>query len=468
MIDLGERVRNWQRAIAIAPEWARLEKFEHACFDLMQLEGVVPEAADALAEMALAHDISQDAAQQLIANARTAKPLNGNGGADHHAPQQTQLPPLDYLPVSTWDAKPLQDRQWAVPQLVPARNVTLLSGDGGTGKTLLMLQLAVASVLGRDWLGTLPQIGPVLIISAEDDEEELHFRLTRIAKYYGATFADLSDLHIVSLVGKNSAIGIVDRSGLIKSTVLFESIARDVARIKPVWVGFDTAADMFIVDERDRVQARQCINMLRGLAFYNNTAALLLSHPSLSGLQSGSGMSGSTGWNNSVRSRLYLYTPKEDDDEEPKDENARVLETMKANYGPRGHQLRLRWHDGMLTLEPGQVIAPSAYDRAATENNAQKIFRILLEFQNKNDIPVSATNGARNFAPTVFAKMAQAVPLHVRPKLRMAALRNAMHAMLKAGEIVVGQGPRGAAPSKRNPCLYLRHTDDPEQGNLLI
>jgi RecA-family ATPase len=464
MSDIGELVRTWQRAIALAPVASRPALFERACIDLMQVEGVVIiEAADALAEIALAHDIPEADAQELISRARRVPNGNGNG-ADHAAPQ---TPPLDYLPIATWDTKPLQDRQWAVPQLVPARNVTLLSGDGGTGKTLLMLQLAVASVLGRDWLGTMPQPGPVLIVSAEDDEEELHYRLTRIAKYYGATFADLGDLHIVSLVGKDSAIGIGDRSGLIKPTPLFQTIARDVARIKPVWVGFDTAADMFIVDERDRVQARQCINLLRGMAFYNNTAALLLSHPSLSGLQSGSGMSGSTGWNNSVRSRLYLYTPKDDEGDEPKDENARVLETMKANYGPRGHQLRLRWHDGLLALEPGQVIAPSAYDRASAENDAQRIFRQLLEHHNKNDVPVSANNGARNFAPHVFAKMEQAAPLHVKPRLRVAALRNAMHAMLKGGELVVGRGPMAQPPSRQSACLYLQRTD-PAQGNFGI
>ena len=56
-------------------------------------------------------------------------------------------------------------------------------------------------------------------------------------------------------------------------------------------------------------------------------------------------MSGSTAWSNSVRSRLYLHRPDGvsiDGD----DDDARILEVMKANYGPIGQRFELRWCDG--------------------------------------------------------------------------------------------------------------------------
>jgi RecA-family ATPase len=40
--------------------------------------------------------------------------------------------------------------------------------------------------------------------------------------------------------------------------------------------------------------------MLRGLAINYQHATLMLAHPSLAGMASGSGSSGSTGWSNSV------------------------------------------------------------------------------------------------------------------------------------------------------------------------
>src|SRR5690606_40940583 len=64
--------------------------------------------------------------------------------------------------------------------------------------------------------------------------------------------------------------------------------------------------DLFGGDEINRNQVRRFIGMLRALAIAFDTAVVLLSHPSVQGMQTGTGTSGSTAWNNSVRSRLYL------------------------------------------------------------------------------------------------------------------------------------------------------------------
>lgn len=44
-------------------------------------------------------------------------------------------------------------REWAVQDLVPSGTVTLLGGDGGTGKSLLGMQLTDAVATGGRWLG---------------------------------------------------------------------------------------------------------------------------------------------------------------------------------------------------------------------------------------------------------------------------------------------------------------------------
>jgi RecA-family ATPase len=51
-------------------------------------------------------------------------------------------------------------------------------------------------------------------------------------------------------------------------------------------------------DEINRSQVRKFVSMLRGLAIEYDCAVLLLSHPSLTGPNSGTGTSGSTAWNN--------------------------------------------------------------------------------------------------------------------------------------------------------------------------
>ena len=52
---------------------------------------------------------------------------------------------------------------------------------------------------------------------------------------------------------------------------------------------------------------------------------LLLAHPSLTGMSTGTGMSGSTGWNNAARSRMYFQVKKASDGTEP-NKNLRSLE----------------------------------------------------------------------------------------------------------------------------------------------
>ena len=105
----------------------------------------------------------------------------------------------------------------------------------------------------------------------------------------------------------------------------------------------DNLADIFAGNENVRPLARQFIGALRGLAIEFDCVVLLLSHPSLSGINSGSGTSGNTAWNNSVRSRLYLTRDDEDKEVGP---DRRILQTMKANYGPNGCRIELRWEVG--------------------------------------------------------------------------------------------------------------------------
>jgi RecA-family ATPase len=68
---------------------------------------------------------------------------------------------------------------------------------------------------------------------------------------------------------------------------------------------------------------------------------------SLTGISSGTGLSGSTAWNASVRSRLYFKRATTEKDEEP-DPDLRVLEVMKANYGPVGETVTVRWKSGLF------------------------------------------------------------------------------------------------------------------------
>ena len=104
------------------------------------------------------------------------------------APRSEQNKSDDHLPmldIASWDGVPVPARDWAVRDRIIRRAVTVLSGEGGIGKSILIMQLCCAHVLARDWFGQLPEPGPVIYLNAEDDERELHFRLEAIRAHLG-------------------------------------------------------------------------------------------------------------------------------------------------------------------------------------------------------------------------------------------------------------------------------------------
>ena len=126
----------------------------------------------------------------------------------------------------------------------------------------------------------------------------------------------------------------------------------------------DTLADLHSGQENDRTVARQFIGLLRGLAIRYDTTVVLLAHPSLTGMSTGSGLSGSTAWNASVRSRLYLERV-EDGTDEP-NANRRRLVVKKANYGPVGSEISLTWQDGVFVADEPETML----DRTAASSKA--------------------------------------------------------------------------------------------------
>jgi RecA-family ATPase len=321
--------------------------------------------------------------------------------SDQSETESDTEPPLPFIDMSHWDERPAPPRQWAVHNRVPMRQPTLLSGEGAVGKSILELQLCVAHVLGRDWIGSMPEPGPAIYIGAEDDTDELHRRLEVIATYYGAKFADLINggLHLLSFADSEMLLGVPDRHSRIIPTPLFNQLLETAANIKPKHIGIDTSADAFSGNEIDRTQVRQFIAMLRKLAIAADGSVVLLSHPSLTGINSGSGLSGSTAWHNSVRARMYLKSPEPEEGEQP-DSDLRELVCKKNNYGPVSESIVVRYREGLFVLENNR----SALDQLAHERRVDDAFLSVLKKLNEQNRPCSPNKHAGNFAPAVINK----------------------------------------------------------------
>jgi RecA-family ATPase len=339
-----------------------------------------------------------------------------------------RLPVID---MARWEGQETPQRRWHVRERIPGRNVTLLSGEGSVGKTLIAEQLAVATVLGMEWLGVVPERGPVLLVCCEDDEDEMHIRFRSIAEFYGASFADLrNDLYPVSLVGLDTILAQPDRKdGLIQPTPLYHRIARLAKDIKPALIVLDNSADMYAGNENDRAQVRQFITWLRRMAVTADAAVLLTSHPSVRGAETGTGISGSTAWHASVRARLYMRRPKMDGDQQP-DPDERVLEVMKSNYGPAGEAISLRWEKGLFVPADG----PHWLDKRATETAVDEAFlRLLVQYEAQGRNVSHKSSAPGSYAPKLFAAEPAA------GGTRKQAFESAMNRLFNDGRIHVAK-----------------------------
>ncbi len=189
----------------------------------------------------------------------------------------------------------MPQREWLVTCLIPAKNVTLLYGDGGTGKSLLALQLAVAVMTGKHFFGHAVKQGPVEFITAEDSLDEMHRRLLTCRGPTGVPLGALSGLHLTSLAETDAMLAVApdSRGGALTVTALYNELESVIAETRPALVALDTLADVFGGNEIIRAQARQFIGMLRRLCLSYDCTIVVLAHPSLAGMEKGT--SGSTG-----------------------------------------------------------------------------------------------------------------------------------------------------------------------------
>jgi RecA-family ATPase len=111
-------------------------------------------------------------------------------------------------------------------------------------------------------------------------------------------------------------------------------------------------------------------------------------------------MSGSTAWNNSVRSRLYLEAPKADDGGNAAPD-IRTLTVKKANYGPSGVEYRLRYSVGAFVNE--DLGAMAGLDKQVAADRIEQQFLDLLDAFTAQGRHVSHNPG-HSYAPTKFAQ----------------------------------------------------------------
>ena len=335
-------------------------------------------------------------------------------------------PALPMINPVSWDGLPLPERHWLIENWILASGTTYLTGKGSVGKSLLAQQAMTALAVGRSLLGQSVKRVRAAYITAEDDQDELQRRQSAINDALGIGMADLNGwLHLASLKGRDSALVRFDPQ--MKVLPLYNEIAGMIEGTSIECMALDNVAHLLAGSENDRNVVSSFLGVCDRLAALMDGAVLLIGHPNKAGAE----FSGSTAWENVVRSRLFLDRATERDGYA--DPDSRTLGRSKFNYGPRGDTLAFRWHKGAFICEsdlPSDYRAEMAHAAAIVQENSR--FLECLDASTAQGRNVSHAVGS-NHAPKVFASMPEARGM---PK---EAFDKAMNRLLSLGEIIANQ-----------------------------
>src|SRR3546814_220827 len=247
---------------------------------------------------------------------------------------------LPLLNPADWQEKDVPSREWAWADYIPHRQATYLTGPGSAGKSLLSQQLCTCIALGLPFMGKDTRQAVAIYVTCEDDADELHRRQKAICDALGVPLSALSGkLHLVSLTGatSNALVTFTPEGNPIVSDA-YRTLLHTARATGAGFLALDNVAHLFGGNENIRNQVAVFVGMLNNLASEIDGSVLFLGHPN----KAGQDFSGSTAWENQVRSRLFMEVPKDEEGNAP-DPDARVLVRGKANYARNGERVTFRW-----------------------------------------------------------------------------------------------------------------------------
>lgn len=328
---------------------------------------------------------------------------------------------LEDLGIASFlDADP-PPRVWLLDRILPLGVVGLIAAGGGTGKSYVMLQLAVSIATGRAFLGIpVSDAGAVLLICAEDERDELHRRLSRIIERMREVgeFGEAEDellrerLFIASRVGEDNLMTtVVD--GAATKTTLAERIALLAEQVPALkLIGLDPVSRFRGGNENDNEAATRFVEVIEKLRAATGASVLMAHHMSKEGLRAGAdrltpeALRGASALLDAVRWAAAMGTLRkdaaEDYDVAPEDAAKFVrLDVVKSSYAAP-------WEGLWLERLPGGVLVPTDLEYAPRKRRKEeqdedryheilpKLQGLIRQYQEKGE-PLTRTR-LRDFA----------------------------------------------------------------------
>lgn len=336
---------------------------------------------------------------------RTCESIHAIDQVNHpeRYPQLLQGEPLFDLQAGRIDrylsmSPPL--RRWLLKDLVVLGKVGAVVAPGGSSKSQWMLQLAVSVATGiplaNHW--EVGETGGVLVLFAEDDNDEIHRRLHRIQNQlvmagHGKDLAPLKDcLFIFSTIGTDTLLTKKGMTGEVSATVTVDRIAalaKQVPNLRLIVI--DPGSRFRGGEENSNEDATRFVEALEKLAQQTGATVMLAHHANKNSTTNGDvsqGASrGASALTDGLRWQMNLNRPTEAQANAfdlPKDAlgNYVAATVTKTNYSAIPAPVLLeRGQDGYL-------IAVNATQ--ARINAAQKAIVSILRVLDDQCNPISA------------------------------------------------------------------------------
>ncbi|MEI8156802.1 MAG: helicase RepA family protein [Burkholderiales bacterium] len=189
--------------------------------------------------------------------------------------------------IDSYLLAPPPPRRWVLEGLLPLGIVAAIVAQGGVGKSQLLMQMGFSVSTGVPLAGHWPvgESGTVLMLCAEDSQDEIHRRVHRINKQIGAALpaegrTALQDNFLVrSMVGIDVLLTQLQRNNEITRTEFLEQLlvtAQQATNLKLIII--DPASRFRGGDENSNPHATRFVQALEYLALTTGATVLLAHH----------------------------------------------------------------------------------------------------------------------------------------------------------------------------------------------
>lgn len=195
---------------------------------------------------------------------------------------ETAEQPLSTVAISSpWDepAEDIPAREWIIRGLLIRRHISILVAPGGSGKSLLSAQWAIALSLGMPWGGWTPvEAEKVMLINAEDDGDEMRRRIHAACKIMGVNPRALTGRLFLADDPRSIVVAKTTKEKIVAATPLADAIVQTIQEQGIGVVVVDPFAETFEGDENSNSEVKWAAAIWRGVARQCSCSVMLVHH----------------------------------------------------------------------------------------------------------------------------------------------------------------------------------------------